>query len=96
MIGQVLQLSYPAMDRLYLANSVNPKPLRHGNTELSPTYNVGKRIESRYEASQRDEGVLRTTRKLVECRRNDDIVHSKMYGNRLCDADDGRIHLPPY
>ena len=73
---------YLVMDKLHSANSVNPKPFRHGNTELSST-KVDKCVESINRTSQREDDVLRTTGKLVECHRNDGITYLKICGNSL-------------
>jgi hypothetical protein len=98
MIGQVVMLMmvgvigmisfqvnwpiYLVIDKMNPANSVNPKLFEHGNTELNST-KVDKCVESRNWASQREDGVLRTARKLVECYRNDSVTYLKMCGNRL-------------
>ena len=79
---QVAMPFYSVMNRMHPANSVNPKSFRYGNTELN-SEKFDKRVESIYWASQREDDVLRTTGKLVECHRNDGITYLKICGNRL-------------
>jgi hypothetical protein len=70
------------MDKMYPANSVNPKSFGYGNTELN-SEKSDKRVESIYWDSLREYNVLRTARKLVECYRNDSIAYLNVCGNRL-------------
>ena len=78
MIGQVKWPAYSAMNKMYQANSVNPKPFRHGNTELN-SEKSDKRVESINPTSHREDDVLRTLWKRKESHRNDVIAYQSGY-----------------
>ena len=78
MIGQVKWPAYSAMNKMYQANSVNPKPFRHGNTELNSDKS-DKRVESINLTSHREDDVLRTLWKHKESHRNDVIAYQGGY-----------------
>lgn len=90
MIGQVIRPSVQVTGQMHLANSVDPKPLWHGNPELNSTQ-VDKGVQSRYEASKLDEGVLGALWKHSEMHRNDAFSYPKGYvvTNLLRNAHDG-------
>jgi len=72
------------MDKMQKANSVNPKPLRHGNTEPSMNDKFKACVERRGFLSFNEEnGVRRTIRKLIESYRNDNFACCLTSGNRL-------------
>jgi hypothetical protein len=71
MIGQVKWPPYQAIDKVQPANSVNPKPFRHGNTELNST-KVDKCVENINGQPQVGYDVFRTLWK-----------HSEPTGNKL-------------
>ena len=71
MIGQVKWPPYQAIDKVQPANSVNPKPFGHGNTELNST-KVDKCVENINGQPQVGYDVFRTLWK-----------HSEPTGNKL-------------
>lgn len=70
MMVDIIQPVYPAMGKMNSVNSVNPKPFRHGNTELSMSQKLKACVESRGGTSHREDGVLQACRKLQELVRN--------------------------
>jgi hypothetical protein len=61
--------SYQATGKMQKPNSVNPKPFRHGNTELNST-KVDKCVETMGLPTQVVDDIVRATRKCVEMYRN--------------------------
>jgi len=59
------------MNSVHSPNSVNPKPLWHGNTEPSIEFHSKACVETGREISPREKGTVRATMKVVEPNRND-------------------------
>lgn len=80
MIGQVSfsRPAYPVMGKLYRANSVNPKPFRHGNTELNSEIS-DKCVENINSTSLREDDVFRTLWKHKESHRNGVVAYQNGY-----------------
>ena len=77
-----LRPCYSVMDNMHGTNSVNPKTLGHGNTELSVEQST-KSVETKSSASKLDDDIVRTAWKHAEIHRNDGFAHSLMCGNSL-------------
>jgi len=86
-IGQVKWPPYQAIGKVQPANSVNPKPYRHGNTELN-SQQCDKCVENINGQPQVGYDVFRAYMKMYEPTGNK-LVAQKCVVTELCNADDG-------